>query len=115
MSLWNFIDWGYLTICPLFIFKKINEKKADDIQSWDDNLAVISCIAIILLYVKLFQYLRIFKRFTTFIRMVQDMIADVKIFSVMLLIILMALANMVMILNHNRDEETQIFDSYTEN
>jgi hypothetical protein len=104
---WNFIDWGYLFLCPYFVFGMLTTKHPGD------DLALVSVFAVLLLYCKLFQYLRIYRRFTTFIRMVQDMIIDVRIFAAMLLIMLMMMANVVMILDKSRTEDIAIVEEYT--
>jgi len=93
LDFWNFIDWGYLVLCPYFMFGMLTTKNPGQ------DMALVAVFAVLLLYCKLFQYLRIYRRFTTFIRMVQDMIIDVKIFAAMLLIMLMMMANVIMVMD----------------
>jgi hypothetical protein len=72
---------------------------------------VVASIGVLLLYIKLFYYMRIFKNFTTFIKMIEEMIVDVKVFAVMLFICLCAYTNCIMVLDLNRTgEETPVYD-----
>lgn len=75
---------------------------------------VLGSIAVVLLYIKLFYWLRIYKSFSAFIRMIQEIVVDIKVFSVMLFLCLAGFANIMMILNNNRDltGQSAIYDNY---
>ena len=64
----------------------------------------IASIAVILMYFKLFYWMRLFKPFSAFIRMITEIIKDIQVFMVMLIIALMSFANVIFILNLNREE-----------
>ena len=49
-DMWNFIDWGYLFLCPYFVFGMLTTKNPGQ------DLALVSVFAVLLLYCKLFQY-----------------------------------------------------------
>ena len=67
------------------------------------------------MWVKLFYWMRIFKPFSAFIRMITEIIKDIKVFLVMLIISLCAFANIIYILNINRnmDVHEPIFEPHT--
>ena len=67
-----------------------------------------------LLWVKLFYWLRLFNNFSAFIRIISEIVKDIRVFSVMLALCLAAFANVIIVLNNNREinDQTPIFDSY---
>lgn len=75
---------------------------------------ILGSFAIVLLWIKLFYWLRLFKPFSAFIRIISEIVKDIRVFSAMLLLCLAAFANVIMVLNTNRKitDGTPIFDSY---
>ena len=65
-----------------------------------------------MLWMKLFYWLRLFKPFSAFIRIISEIGKDIKIFAAMLLLCLAAFANCLMVLNDNRiaNEQNPIYD-----
>ena len=59
-------------------------------------------IAVFMMWFKLFYWMRLFKPFSAFIRMITEIIKDIQVFLVMLIIALGAFANIIFILNLNR-------------
>jgi hypothetical protein len=80
----------------------------------DDSNHVIAAFAVLLLYIKVFYYLRIFRSFTTFIRMIEDMFHEMKIFGVISFLLIAAFANVFMVLNYNRDPDEAIYETYVD-
>ena len=62
-------------------------------------MAAISCV---LMWVKLFYWMRLFGNTSFYIRMVVDTIADVMIFLILVFMILFTFGNAMFILNYNR-------------
>ena len=68
------------------------------------------------MYMKIFHLLKIFTLFTTFIRMIQDMIGDATVFFFILIIVVSGFANAILVFNANRDEnEEQVFANNLDN
>jgi hypothetical protein len=61
----------------------------------------------------LFYYLRINRNFTTFIRMVSEMVNETKTFAIMLFIVLAAFGNILLVLSFNRDPTTDEDDLFS--
>jgi hypothetical protein len=79
----------------------------------NDFLQVIGGVAIMFMWMKMFYWMRLFKPFSAFIRMITQIFVDVKVFLVMLIISLLAFANIIFVLNWNRikDGQDEIYDS----
>jgi len=107
-SFWNMLDLGSLVSCTLFIYFQFFH----DISQAMNNL--IGSVAVLLLWVKLFYWLRIYKEFGAFIRMVAEIVKDIRVFSIMLCLCLAAFASCIIVLNNNRTlhGENAIFTSY---
>lgn len=77
---------------------------ACDLGNWVDheNLNLIGAFAALLLWIKMFYWMRLFRSFSSFIRIITEIVSDIKIFGMMLLLCLSGFANIVMILNLNR-------------
>jgi len=60
----------------------------------------------------MFYWMRLFKPFSAFIRMISEIIKDIKVFLVMLMITICAFANIIFVLNANRikNGESPIFE-----
>lgn len=106
IDIWNVIDISSLIINVVFLYGEVSNNINND------TLQVIGSVAILLMWVKMFYWMRLFKPFSAFIRMITEIIKDVKVFLVMLLISLFAFANIIFVLNWNRikDGEAMIYD-----
>jgi len=106
-DVWNVVDVGSLSLNALYVYGETTNGIAPD------QLSVIASICLLLMWFKLFYWMRLFKPFSAFIRMITEIIKDVKVFLVMLLISLSAFANIIFVLNQNRihDDTPVIFDS----
>jgi hypothetical protein len=62
----------------------------------------LGAVAVLLLYIKLFYWLRIYKSFSAFIRMISEIVMDIRVFSIMLFLCLAGFANIMMVVNNNR-------------
>ena len=70
----------------------------------DELLQILGAIVIFLLWFKLFYWMRLFKPFGAFIRMITEILRDIRVFLVMLFISISAFANIIYLLNFNREE-----------
>jgi len=64
----------------------------------------VASVALFLMWFKLFYWMRLFKSFSAFIRMIAEIMKDIQVFLVMLIIALGAFANVIYVLNLNREE-----------
>lgn len=107
-NFWNLLDLVSLLMCAAFIFFKFFSGLGTS------SLNILGSIAVVLLWIKLFYWLRIFKEYSAFIRIISEIVKDIRVFSVMLALCLAAFANSIILLNNNREinDFTPIFDSY---
>lgn len=105
---WNLLDLVSLLSCAAFIFFNFFGSMGSS------ALNILGSVAVVLLWVKLFYWLRLFKDFSAFIRIISEIVKDIRVFSVMLALCLAAFANSIIVLNNNRENNglTPIFDSY---
>lgn len=100
---WNWLD--IVSIIMNFIYI-ISVFSSGDVKGHGDEEAsfvnVLGSICIFLMYVKFFYWLRLFRPFSAFIRMISEILSDVKVFFIVLLMSLLAFANIIFILNINR-------------
>jgi hypothetical protein len=110
LKVWNLIDWAYLISCPMVIYYKETDKchinGQHDEPMCVSRLNIVTGISVFILYFKLFYYLRINRDFTTFIRMISEMVSEVSTFAYMLFLVLAAFGNILLILSFNRDPNT---------
>lgn len=106
-DVWNVIDLTSLGINAVYVYGEITNNIS---YGW---LQVIGSCAVMLMWFKLFYWMRLFKPFSAFIRMITEIIKDIKVFMVMLIISLMAFANIIFVLNANRlhEDKDPIFDA----
>lgn len=97
-DVWNLIDLSSLVINAVYVGGEVTNNIAHE------NLQILGCIAVFLMWIKLFYWMRLFKSFSAFIRMITEIISDIKVFLVMLLIALGAFTNVIYVLNINRKE-----------
>mmetsp|Transcript_26943 Transcript_26943/g.19397 ORF Transcript_26943/g.19397 Transcript_26943/m.19397 type:complete len:303 (+) Transcript_26943:5575-6483(+) len=93
---WNILDFSSLVLCASYIGMELTGNTGNDVN-------VLGSISCLLLWTKLFYWMRIFKPFSAFIRIISEIIMDIRVFSIMLLFCLAAFANCLMILDNNRD------------
>lgn len=108
---WNVLDITQLAINLAFIVCKIHATVETHV------LNILGSFALLLLYTKFFYWMRLFKPFSAFIRTISQIVNDIGVFCVMLLLCLMAFANIIILLQHNRSgnpdmDETPIFDPF---
>lgn len=79
----------------------------------EEELNVIAAVCLLLMWSKLYSWMKLFKPFSAFIRMISEICKDVQVFLVMLFISIGAFANIVMVLNLNRERDgvAPIFDA----
>lgn len=96
LDVWNLIDIGSLALNSVYVFGEITNSISHE------QLQVYASIAIFMMWFKLFYWMRLFKPFSAFIRMITEIIKDIQVFLVMLIIALSAFANIIFLLNINR-------------
>ena len=97
-DVWNLVDVLSLALNAFYVYCEIT-----NVISHQD-LQLVASVATLLLWFKLFYWMRLFKPFSAFIRMITEIIKDIQVFMVMLIIALMSFANVIFILNLNREE-----------
>lgn len=104
---WNIMDAISLVSCAFYILLSLTTQETP-------SLNVLGAFSCFLLWIKLFYWMRLFKAFSAFIRIITTIIADVQVFLVMLLMCLSAFANVLLILDDNRVNANQsmIVESY---
>lgn len=106
---WNLLDLTSLILNITYVFCELNNRL-------DENkINMIGSIAVGLMWIKMFYWMRIFKPFAAFIRMVEAIMNSISVFTIMLLLVLLAFANCIMVLQLNRhDTDAEpIFDAFT--
>jgi len=93
------VDIGSLCLNAIYVGGEVTNLVAHE------SLQVFGAIAIFMMWFKLFYWMRLFKPFSAFIRMITEIIKDIQVFLVMLIISLSAFANIIFLLNLNRMEQ----------
>jgi len=93
------IDVGSLALNAVYVGGEITNFISHE------QLQVYGAIAIFMMWFKLFYWMRLFKPFSAFIRMITEIIKDIQVFLIMLIIALSAFANIIFLLNINRMEQ----------
>lgn len=95
-DVWNIIDIGSLALNAAYVYGEITNTMSHEV------LQVLASVALFFMWFKLFYWMRLFKPFSAFIRMITEIVKDVKVFLVMLMIALGSFANVIYVLNLNR-------------
>ena len=99
-SFWNMLDFASILICPLYVFFAETNQLQNLVGF---NINILGSIAVVILWMKLFYWLRLFKPFSAFIRIISEIANDIQIFTAMLMLCLAAFANVLMVLQDNRN------------
>ena len=59
-------------------------------------------IAVLILWFQLFYWMKLFERFSAFVRIISEIVIDIKVFFLMMLLVLCAFSNVMLILQLNR-------------
>ena len=100
---WNMLDFLSLFASAYYMFCSITGD-LDNTAGWF-SLNILGSVAVVMLWMKLFYWLRLFKPFSQFIRIISEIVKDIRVFSAMLFICIAAFANVLMVLDHNRTKE----------
>jgi hypothetical protein len=100
LDVWNIMDLLSLALNFCYVGGEFTNMIAHE------DLQIVGAVAVALMWVKLFYWMKIFKPFSAFIRMISEIIKDIRVFMVMLIISLGAFANIIFILNINREKES---------
>ena len=101
-NFWNILDFISLVTCAVYVGFEVSGIQLLESATSSFNVAILGSIAVLMLWMKLFYWLRLFKPFSAFIRIISEIGKDIKIFTAMLLLCLAAFANCLMVLNDNR-------------
>ena len=105
---WNMLDFLSLTSCGYYMYCSL-AGELDDTTGFF-NLNILGSIAVVMLWMKLFYWLRLFKPFSMFIRILSEIVKDIRVFSAMLFLCIAAFANVLMVLQDNRPDGSPIYD-----
>ena len=106
------MDFSSLILNALYVYSELNNTFSEN------TINLLGAICIIIMWTKMFYWMRIFKPFAAFIRIVSAIVKHISVFSAMLLMVLIAFANCIMVLQLNRHDSDgehipPIFDGYT--
>jgi hypothetical protein len=101
---WNIMDFCSLVINAFYIGGEVTNEISHH------NLQIIGSVAVFIMWIKLFYWMRLFKPFSAFIRMITEIMKDIQVFFVMLIIAIGAFANIIFILNINRGDHSCTHD-----
>jgi hypothetical protein len=96
IDVWNMVDLMSLGLNAVYVYGEVTN------GIHPATLQVIASIALLCMWFKLFYWMRLFKPFSAFIRMISEIVKDIQVFLVMLIISLLAFANIIFVLNKNR-------------
>jgi len=94
----NYVDLCSLVLNALYVFFQLTGSMEQK------TLNIMAAFAVFLLYMKLFYWMKLFKPYSAFIRVITEIGKDIRVFSIMLLICLACFANVLMLMQHNRGD-----------
>ena len=97
-SVWNYIDFGIVVLTFTHVFMVMGDADFEDINR-------VGCINILMMYFKLFYFMRIFLSTSYLVRMIIETTKDMKNFALVVFISIVAFANAFYIIGRNSDEE----------
>lgn len=111
---WNIFDFSSLLINAAFIIM-INLIQLSDVAFVKaETIRFIGSFACWFLWIKIFYWLRLYRNTAQFIKLIVDTIIDIRYFSFMVALIMMAFANFYWILNlNNKSNKEQIISERT--
>lgn len=106
------MDLASLALNITYVFCELNNAFSEN------TINLIGAVAIAIMWLKMFYWMRIFKPFAAFIRMVEAIVKSISVFSVMLVLVLLSFANIIMVLQLNRHDHggspaEPVFDAFT--
>ena len=89
---WNLMDLTSLILNALYVYSEMR-------NSFSENtINLIGAICMIIMWTKMFYWMRLLKPFAAFIRVVSAIVKHIGVFSAMLLMVVVAFANCIMVL-----------------
>lgn len=107
---WNYFDVGsiilnfsFLTMLYLILEHKdtVSDYNILDYVQYVQWVRLVGAMNVILMYIKLFYWMRLFKKYAYFITLLSQTISDIKVFLIMLFLVICSFANFFFILNYN--------------
>lgn len=80
---------------------EISDTKIIDYQAYVQWVRFVGAMNVLLMYIKLFYWMRLFKKYAYFITLLSQTISDIKVFLIMLFLVISSFANFFFILNYN--------------
>jgi len=78
-------------------------------------LSSLGCIAVFIMWIRVFYWLRLFPEIARFLRLIEETIKDMKAFAILFLIILLAFGNVFYIASLDRqNSDVAFFDGHTD-
>ena len=102
----NWIDVSGLTLIAVVVTASGPTKTLLEIEDLRQMAAVASCLVIL----KLFDWLRLFENTAFYVLLLKQTLKDIKIFIVLIFVALSTFGIPMVILNFNREVETQVVD-----
>ena len=111
---WNLLDLTSMLINITYTYAEIMHSFEEE------TINLLGAIGLIIMWTKMFYWMRILKPFAAFIRVVTGIVKHIGVFSVMLIMVLVAFANCLTVLELNRHSHSKheryhppIFDDHT--
>ena len=100
---WNWIDIASMVINGVFLIGMDVGLFSDEPNGMltMENLRAFGAIAVFLLWIKTFYWMRLFKNLASFITLITQTLWDIRTFSIMVFLIICAFANFFYIINKN--------------
>ena len=86
------MDLASLCLNASYVYLELRNTRSEN------TVNLIGSVSISIMWLKLFYWMRIFKSYAAFIRMVEEIILSIKVFVVMMLMILFAFASVIIVL-----------------
>mmetsp|Transcript_102001 Transcript_102001/g.140935 ORF Transcript_102001/g.140935 Transcript_102001/m.140935 type:complete len:374 (+) Transcript_102001:574-1695(+) len=102
-DIWSFVDISSIILNITILVLQVMEQDAETIRQ-------IASVAVFLLWVKMFYWMRLFGPTAAFLRMIIEIIRDSMQFIVMFFICIFMFSNALFMLNANRDPDDTLFD-----
>mmetsp|Transcript_47285 Transcript_47285/g.62582 ORF Transcript_47285/g.62582 Transcript_47285/m.62582 type:complete len:196 (+) Transcript_47285:608-1195(+) len=105
-SFWNWFDIIGLVLNLLITVHSLAE--SGWLTLWE--LRMLSAIASCNIFIKVFDWLRLFEKTAFYVQLISETLAEIRYFGVLILVSLLMFGLPLAMLNHNRDEDNKLVD-----
>lgn len=109
-DIWNMIDMGSLLFYLMYQIMLNSCVIMDTTVFKVHNVRTIGSVTCFLLWIKMFYWMRLFKKTAYFVKLITSTLYDIRTFFYMILIIVLAFANFYYVINYNTSGD----DSYVD-